>query len=164
MPYYVAGGLAVKIVPGRAHNANTLCVDLRIYEIENRQQVPKKGLQIPYRSWVDILETNWENVLKAFQESSLRPSTWEYPLEPCVSSGAHQKIIASVQECGNHAHLDLRVWVREQSGGEYIPTQSGARLDHPSALKLREIHDTKLKVDQAFARDNKIVGHDFTYE
>ena len=160
--YFLSGGLNVKVQPGSHHLHNHLTVELRYFEIDNAQLLPKKGLQIPYAVWKDILELHWSEVLDAFKDSALRPATWEYDIESSLK-GARQKIRVSVTEFNTHVHLDFRVWI-EANVGDFIPTTQGARLDFPTALKLKDLHDTKLQADQASFRDIKAAGKDYIYE
>ena len=159
--YFLSGGLNVKVQPGSQRLHNHLTVELRYYDIENTQLLPKKGLQIPYAVWKDILEAHWEEVLDAFKNSALRPATWEYDIGKS-HKGKDQKIRITVTEFNGHIHIDFRVWVEE--GPDFIPTTHGARLDLPTAIKLKDIHETKLKPDQARFRDTQAAGKDYIYE
>ena len=89
--YFLSGGLNVKVQPGSHHLHNHLTVELRYFDIENTQLLPKKGLQIPYAAWKDILEEHWVEVIDAFKDSALRPATWEYDIEKSLK-GEGQKI------------------------------------------------------------------------
>ena len=160
--YFLSGGLNVKVQPGSRHLHNHLTVELRYFEIDNAQLLPKKGLQIPYAVWKDILELHWQEVLDAFKDSALRPATWEYDIEKS-QKGARQKIRVAVTEFYDHIDLDFRLWI-ESSGQDFIPTTHGARVDFPTALKLKDLHDTKLRADQASFRDIQAAGKDYIYE
>ena len=158
--YFLSGGLHVKVQPGSHHLHNYLAVDLRSYELENQQLIPKKGLQIPYTVWKDILQEHWDAIIAAFKDSNLRPTIFEYEIEPSIK-GPAQKIRAVVDTYNDYVHLDFRVWIKDTE--QFLPTVQGARLDLPTAEKLKDIHETKLKQDQAHFKNNLAAGKDFIY-
>lgn len=147
--------------PRSHHLHNYLTVDLRLYELENKQLLARKGIQIPYAVWKGILQDHWEAIIAAFKDSTLRPAIFEYDIEPSIK-GPAKKIRASVDEYNAYVHLDFRVWVEDF--GHFLPTAQGARLDLPTAEKLKDLHETKLKQDQAHFRDTLAAGKDFVYD
>ena len=161
MGYHLTGGLHVKVQPGTLHNHNHLTVELRHYELQDSVLSPKKGLQIPYGAWVDVLETHWPEVLNSFNDATCRPTTWEYDIEPSCQKKQLQKVRVTVEEYNTHVALDFRLWVEDNQ--KFVPTTHGARLDHPTVCKLKTVHDEKLKADHAYYADSKSLGDGYIY-